>query len=326
MKRFIIIGIFICSILAIGIGYSKQSRSDEAVSFSVFYNNLSQYGNWTFIQGYGYVWSPGGVEAGWRPYLYGRWVWSDDGWVWVSDEPWGWASYHYGRWIFSGRYGWLWMPGTTWAPAWVQWYRGPDYVGWTPLPPDRAFFRQDNMVYINHSYAVPPHECVFVKTGTFLSPRLNTVVIPQVRNRVIIRETTRIGGVKMINHRIINNGPGMHWIQRSTHIRIHKMQMVERYAKVNGHIRSGVHIDRVEGNHYYVFRPPVINRAGERPDVVRKFYYRPQQNNVWKAGPQNKYRSQRNDRYNAIPERQEHGGYNSGEKHYRKGHGNGRNN
>ena len=27
----------------------------------------------------------------WQPYMYGRWMWTNAGWAWVSDEPFGWA-------------------------------------------------------------------------------------------------------------------------------------------------------------------------------------------------------------------------------------------
>src|SRR6185503_19526629 len=57
-------------------------------------------------------------------------------WYWVSDEPWAWATYHYGRWQLAGGYGWVWVPETVWAPAWVSWREGGGYVGWAPMPPE----------------------------------------------------------------------------------------------------------------------------------------------------------------------------------------------
>ena len=106
-----------------------------AVTFQTFHEGLAPYGEWVSVRGYGQVWRPLRVAAGWRPYYYGRWEWTDEGWLWVSDEPWGWAAYHYGRWAFDGSYGWLWVPGYQWAPAWVSWRYSPDYIGWAPLAP-----------------------------------------------------------------------------------------------------------------------------------------------------------------------------------------------
>ena len=97
-----------------------------------FYAPLSPLGQWVTVDGYGSVWVPRGVEAGWRPYCNGHWENTDAGWFWVSDESWGWATYHYGRWDNDGIHGWFWIPQTEWAPAWVSWRSGGGYVGWCP--------------------------------------------------------------------------------------------------------------------------------------------------------------------------------------------------
>jgi hypothetical protein len=76
------------------------------------------------------------IDADWAPYTDGHWVYTDDGWTWVSDESFGWATYHYGRWVNLDGTGWCWVPGYTWAPAWVSWRYGGGYCGWAPLPPD----------------------------------------------------------------------------------------------------------------------------------------------------------------------------------------------
>src|SRR2546423_270695 len=97
-----------------------------AVSFDTFPDALAPSGDWVVVSGYGRVWRPH-VAVGWRPYSYGNWVWTDEGWLWVSDpsEPWGWGPYHYGRWAYGASYGWIWVPGYQWAPAWVSWRFGP---------------------------------------------------------------------------------------------------------------------------------------------------------------------------------------------------------
>lgn len=106
-----------------------------SVSFATFHDGLAPYGEWVNVGAYGPVWRPQHVGAGWRPYFYGRWEWTDEGWLWVSDEPWGWAAYHYGRWAYDSYYGWVWIPGYQWAPAWVTWRYSPEYIGWAPLGP-----------------------------------------------------------------------------------------------------------------------------------------------------------------------------------------------
>ena len=112
-----------------------MGASGPGVTFDTFRDGLAPYGEWVSVGPYGYVWRPLHVAAGWRPYYYGRWEWTDEGWLWVSDESWGWATYHYGRWAHDPYYGWIWVPGYQWAPAWVTWRYGPEYIGWAPLAP-----------------------------------------------------------------------------------------------------------------------------------------------------------------------------------------------
>jgi hypothetical protein len=133
-----------------------QSQSARYVSREVpGYEDLDQYGQWSNQPGYGQVWRPNRVEAGWAPYHDGHWAWvAPWGWTWVDDAPWGYAPYHYGRWAsFDGNWGWVPGPfGVTpvYAPALVGWVGGGGggasfslgfsfgnaaAVGWFPLGP-----------------------------------------------------------------------------------------------------------------------------------------------------------------------------------------------
>jgi hypothetical protein len=95
---------------------------------------LGSNGAWFFAGDFGgWCWRPN-VAAGWRPYYNGYWRHSPSGvLVWVSYDPWGWVPYHYGRWAYENRYGWVWLPGAAYAPAWVYWMYGPSYIGWAPM-------------------------------------------------------------------------------------------------------------------------------------------------------------------------------------------------
>jgi hypothetical protein len=104
------------------------------VDAELFRERLSPYGHWEWVPDYGQVWVPA-VSTGWRPYWYGHWVLTDWGWTFVSDDPWGWAVYHYGRWGFSPAFGWYWVPGYAWGPAWVTWRVGFGWCSWAPLGP-----------------------------------------------------------------------------------------------------------------------------------------------------------------------------------------------
>jgi hypothetical protein len=80
------------------------------------------YGEWIWSDLYGYVWRPYlSRDEGWRPYMQGRWVPVSGQLFWVPQEPWGWVPYHLGLWHWDKKHGWVWLPGSAFAPAWVSW-------------------------------------------------------------------------------------------------------------------------------------------------------------------------------------------------------------
>ena len=97
------------------------------------FSQLEQYGQWINVPQVGTVWQPN-VSQQWQPYSDGRWVWTANGWMWDSYEPYGWVVYHYGYWDNNPQYGWIWEPSYQWAPARVVWYNQNGYVGWAPQP------------------------------------------------------------------------------------------------------------------------------------------------------------------------------------------------
>src|SRR5262249_46281188 len=140
---------------------------------------LAPYGLWVTIEPYGDCWVPD-VSYDWRPYTDGYWARSDWGWMFVSDEPWGWATYHYGRWTFDDDYGWVWVPGRVWAPAWVAWRCGDGVLGWAPLPPQANWrigvgFSVGNFDFDAY---VGPSWWSFVRYQDFCRPRVIRYVLP----------------------------------------------------------------------------------------------------------------------------------------------------
>src|SRR5689334_10910953 len=130
------------------------------IDVSFFYQNLATDGEWFQHPTYGWCWTPYDVSADWRPYYDGHWDYTDDGWSWASNEPWGWATYHYGRWFFDDGYGWVWVPGNEWAPAWVAWRDADDYVGWAPLPPGADWDDASGLAFADAS-VIPSDEWCF---------------------------------------------------------------------------------------------------------------------------------------------------------------------
>ena len=102
----------------------------------VFYDALTDYGDWDLVEPYGYVFRPRVDPLVWRPYSYGYWAPTDNfGWVWMSSDVFGWATDHYGRWLYDPYKQWVWVPGIDWGPAWVSWEMSDQYAGWAPLGP-----------------------------------------------------------------------------------------------------------------------------------------------------------------------------------------------
>jgi hypothetical protein len=105
------------------------------VNMDYFQDQLSPYGSWVDVPGYGLCWQPSDIPPGWRPYYdNGHWVYTDAGLYWQSDYPWGPIPFHYGRWAWVDGYGWIWAPSYDYAPAWVFWRHADGYLGWAPLP------------------------------------------------------------------------------------------------------------------------------------------------------------------------------------------------
>jgi hypothetical protein len=101
------------------------------------WSDLSSFGMWNYLPGYGYGWAPF-VPVGWAPFSSGRWAWFPGwGYTWISFEPWGWLPFHFGGWVFQPGLGWCWLPNNfgLWSPGVVTWFQGPGWVGWAPRRP-----------------------------------------------------------------------------------------------------------------------------------------------------------------------------------------------
>ena len=216
------------------------SSAQGAVQLSVdfFHDNLEAHGDWREVGDYGYCWQPRDVDRNWRPYRDGRWLYTDAGWTWDSDEPYSWAVYHYGRWARVDRIGWVWVPGTEWGPAWVSWRRSERHVGWAPLPPEATFTRSIGFnVRVDGDYDIGPTNYSFVDVRDFGSRRLSRVIIAPQQNITIINRTTNITNITYVNNTVINNGPQYDVISRESALPIRKLKL-DRREEFEGDPRS----------------------------------------------------------------------------------------
>lgn len=214
MKKLIkaMVLIFILNI-SFKVSDTQLNAQQTVVSFQVFYDELSPYGEWIDYPGHGYAWVPR-AGVGFRPYsTSGHWIYTDCGWTWVSDYAWGWAPFHYGRWNYDPSFGWIWIPGTEWAPAWVAWRRHPGYYGWAPLAPGINI----NVVIGGH-YNIPDDQWMFVRERYIGHRHLNRYFLNQRENGNYIRHSTFINNTHVDNrsHVTYLAGPDRMEVQRVT--------------------------------------------------------------------------------------------------------------
>ena len=190
---------------------------EQPVTVNQFYTELSPYGSWIEVPGYGRCWRPTVAvwNSSWRPYADGgRWLWTDSGWYWYSDYSWGWAPFHYGRWTTHVGIGWVWAPDTCWGPAWVSWRRSSSYCGWAPLPPSalwvsgRGFYCNTVSVGVSFEFGLSDHHYVYVPYNRFCDRRPSHYYVPSHQARSIHRETTVVNNYVSVNNNIVNHGVG----------------------------------------------------------------------------------------------------------------------
>ena len=196
-----------------------EDRSDAANYVSrdmTGYEDLDQYGDWSYVADYGMVWRPTALVPGWAPYRYGNWTWvAPWGWTWVENEPWGFAPFHYGRWAFAAT-GWVWVPGPSmvrpvYAPALVSWAGGgPGFhfsagmgVAWFPLAPGEVFIPgyRVSRGYVNSVNVTNTAVNVTRVTNVY-----NAVVVNRDFSNVTYANRNVSGGVTVVSHDTFVNG------------------------------------------------------------------------------------------------------------------------
>jgi hypothetical protein len=248
-----------------------REDSDESAGYNTFYTKLEPYGDWRETSDYGFVWQPRAAadSRNWHPYTEGRWVYTDAGWTWVSEEPFGWATYHYGRWARLRNVGWVWVPGDEWAPAWVSWRKSDDYVGWAPLPPEARFdHRRGIKSWSDNYYDVGPEQYRFVSTREFGARQIERTIVPQERNITIISQTTNVTDITYNNTVVVNQGPSYDELRTRSQQPIERLRL-EREVNFDPSVAAPRSV--VRGEIVAVPAPIItIGRSIERPRHVKE--------------------------------------------------------
>ncbi len=254
------------------------------VSEDYFYDYLQDDGDWFDSDDYGYIWQPrlARNDSDWRPYTDGRWAYTDRGWTWVSEEPFAWATYHYGRWVNLDETGWCWVPGDTWAPAWVSWRSNDRYLGWAPLPPEARISRGGSIrASVGLSFDVGPAFYSFISIEDLGEPTYRGRLVSREQNVTIINQTTNVTNIVYNDVQVNNYGPDYEVItQRSRRpvekYRIEANRDVQRNATRNAQPRDGV---------LAVFVPDLdedTKKADAKPPKVERKIAKTQRNEGWK--------------------------------------------
>jgi hypothetical protein len=232
-------------------GPSSGVPAGASAEVELFFHDLTPYGSWVRLQGPGWVWYPRNVPVDWRPYLLGRWVYSDFGWTWVSDEDWGWAVYHYGRWHYDPSYGWVWVPGSEWGPAWVTWHSGGGWIGWAPLPWQVKWRAGIGLDWgnVNVRVALDPTWWCFVRTRHLMESSPGLYIAPAARNVTLINITKNVTNYTIVDNRVFNQGVKVNVVSKAVGRPVRQVRVKQADSP------QAARGDRLEGEELVVFRP-----------------------------------------------------------------------
>jgi hypothetical protein len=242
------------------------TRYGPDIRIEVFYDSLSPYGDWTLLDGYGWVWLPGSVGIGWRPYTNGRWVYSNFGWTWSSYWDWGWAPFHNGRWHLHPHHGWVWIPGRQWAPAWVAWRAGDGWYGWAPLPPSvgwRVGVGLD-LGGLDLHLGIASERWSFVAERHLLDHDLRPNIAPTERHAALLRSTRDVTRYREEANRVVGRSLAIDQVEQKIGRAIPRYRVEELGAPPERGSRS------VGPDVLHVYRPKVKGAAAKRAPTKGK--------------------------------------------------------
>lgn len=218
-----------------------SAPATQTPSLSSFEAQLSPYGSWMQVSGYGLCWRPNVTASDplWRPYAdQGHWSYTADGWYWQSEYPWGNIAFHYGRW-YRDTSGWVWVPGYDWAPAWVCWRQADEFCGWAPLPPGASFrvgmgLMFGGRVAVDVDFGLGADAFVFVGYDHFWDHHWHTFILPRERAHFVYAHSVIRNGYHYDHGRFVVEGLGHERIAMLTHHEV-KVEEVRHDRDVHAH-------------------------------------------------------------------------------------------
>jgi hypothetical protein len=150
-------------------------------------------------------------------------------------------------------YGWMWTPGSEWAPAWVVWGSYSNNYCWAPIAPGYGFssYYRPEVRYWN-----------FVGCDHITQPYLNNYVVNHnvsVTN-ITVNNITIINNTVNYNNNHYNAGPRANDVERATG---------QRIAPISISAMSRPAATRVSGNELQMYRP-AINKPVRDNNIQRE--------------------------------------------------------
>lgn len=215
-----------------------------------------------------FVWKPSedlavvrveGVAPVYTPYINGQWINTDAGWYFKAPTPAEEIVHHYGRWVESPTDGWLWVPGRVWAPAWVDWMENETDIAWAPVPPS-AYIVNNNIIVP----LIEKEQYVVVEKKYFMEPQLYKYMYNENKNKIMIQEMTKTGGIMVKNKTVINKGPEVidiekYWGNKIDVVKINKVK-IKNDAKYSD-------------NEFYIYAPDFMKIKNS--DNIRAAFFKP---------------------------------------------------
>jgi len=155
-----------------------QRLSPAVFNFAQKFSN--NFGEWIWHDIYGNVWRPFTNDyyptGTWQPYYFGQWREINGGLFWVPQESWGWVPYHLGTWIWNKKLGWVWLPGSVFAPAWIDWDFYFGYFSWRPISLFESY-------YFGNAWWSYCYDCMNDRVDSWKDPQGSGIAPPQNSDR-----------------------------------------------------------------------------------------------------------------------------------------------
>jgi hypothetical protein len=140
-------------------------------------------------------------------------------------------------------FGWVWIPDTVWAPAWVAWSIGGGYCGWAPLGPN-----VNVNVVVRGKHSIPNEHWVFVRDRDLSNRSIDRYRVKRSKNNELLENAQLVRDTREHRNNAYMPGPDKNVIQKAVGKPINPVSIRERNKPGS---------DRVTNKEFELFKPQV---------------------------------------------------------------------